>query len=100
MRSRCWRCWPRTRRRWWRARRRLAAGIGDGAQVIRAVAKVGGGALPLLELEGPVVALDGDPEALAQALRANDPPVIARIHDGRLLLDPRTLTEEDVSVRA
>jgi L-seryl-tRNA(Ser) seleniumtransferase len=75
---------------------RLVAGIGDGARVIRAVAKVGGGTLPLLELEGPAVALDGDPDVLAQALRANDPPVIARIHDGRLLLDPRTLTEEDV----
>jgi L-seryl-tRNA(Ser) seleniumtransferase len=75
---------------------RLVAGIGDGGRVVRAVAKVGGGTLPLLELEGPAVALDGDPDALAQALRANDPPVIARIHDGRLLLDPRTLTEEDV----
>jgi L-seryl-tRNA(Ser) seleniumtransferase len=77
---------------------RLVAGIGDGGRVVRAVAKVGGGTLPLLELEGPAVALDGDPDALAQALRANDPPVIARIHDGRLLLDPRTLTEEDVSL--
>ena len=75
---------------------RLVAGIGDGARVIRAIAKVGGGTLPLLELEGPAVALDGDPDALAEALRANAPPVIARIHDGRLLLDPRTLTEEDV----
>jgi L-seryl-tRNA(Ser) seleniumtransferase len=74
----------------------LAAEIGDGAQVTRATAKVGGGTLPLLELEGPVVALEGEPEARARALRANDPPVIARIHDGRLLLDPRTLTDEDV----
>jgi L-seryl-tRNA(Ser) seleniumtransferase len=77
---------------------RLAAEIGYGAHVTRATAKVGGGTLPLLELEGPVVALDGEPGALARALRANDPPVIARIHDGRLLLDPRTLTEEDVPV--
>jgi L-seryl-tRNA(Ser) seleniumtransferase len=75
---------------------RLAAEIGNRAQVIRATAKVGGGTLPLLELEGPVVALDGDPEALAQSLRANEPPVIGRIHDGRLLLDPRTLTDENV----
>ena len=75
---------------------RLAAEIGNRARVIRATAKVGGGTLPLLELEGPVVALDGDPEALAQSLRTNEPPVIGRIHDGRLLLDPRTLTDEDV----
>jgi L-seryl-tRNA(Ser) seleniumtransferase len=75
---------------------RLAAGIGERAHLTRAAAKVGGGALPLLELEGPVVALDGDPEALARALREHDPPVIARIHDGRLLLDPRTLSDEEV----
>jgi L-seryl-tRNA(Ser) seleniumtransferase len=77
---------------------RLAAGIGARAAVGRAAAKVGGGALPLLELEGPVVALDGEPEALARALRAHDPPVIGRIHDGRVLLDPRTLTDGDVEV--
>ena len=57
---------------------------------------MGGGALPLLELEGPAVALHraGDPEAIMRALRDGDPPVIARIHDGRVLLDPRTLTDE------
>ena len=49
--------------------RRLAAAIGDRARVTRATGKVGGGALPLLELEGPVVALDSEPEALARALR-------------------------------
>jgi L-seryl-tRNA(Ser) seleniumtransferase len=75
---------------------RIAAAIGDGASVVTASAKVGGGALPLLELEGPAVALSGDPETLARALRAHDPPVIARIHDGRVLVDPRTLTDEDV----
>lgn len=75
---------------------RLAQEIGGSAQIVRAVGRVGGGALPLLELEGPAVALEGEPEALAQALRGHDPPVIARIHDGRVLLDPRTLTDEDV----
>ena len=40
--------------------------------------------------------LRGEPEALARALRAHDPPVIARIHDGRVLLDPRTLTDGDL----
>ncbi len=75
---------------------RLAAAIGGRAHVTRAAGKAGGGALPLLELEGPVVAVDADPERLASALRKSDPPVIARINDGRLLLDPRTLTEADV----
>lgn len=76
--------------------RQIADAIGEGASVVTASAKVGGGALPLLELEGPAVALDAEPEALAAALRANDPPVIARIHDGRVLLDPRTLTDDEV----
>ena len=74
----------------------LAAAIGDRARVTRATGKVGGGALPLFELEGPVVALDSEPEALARALRHADPPVIARISDGQVLLDPRTLTDADV----
>ena len=60
--------------------------------------KVGGGALPLAELEGPAVALRGPtaPDLLAQRLRAGDPPVIARIHEGRLVLDPRTLTDAEI----
>ena len=77
---------------------RIAAGIGDRARIVTAVAKIGGGSLPLLELEGPAVALDAEPEALARALRSGEPPVIARIHDGQVLLDPRTLTEDEVPI--
>jgi L-seryl-tRNA(Ser) seleniumtransferase len=79
---------------------RLRAGIGEAVvTIVRASAKVGGGALPLLELEGPVVAIDvADPEALLSALRACDPPLIGRVHDGRVLLDPRTLTDAEVEV--
>jgi L-seryl-tRNA(Ser) seleniumtransferase len=69
----------------------LAAAI--GGEVIEATARVGGGALPLLELPGPVVAL---PESLAAPLRAGDPPVLGRIEHGRLLLDPRTLTDDEL----
>jgi L-seryl-tRNA(Ser) seleniumtransferase len=76
---------------------RLAATVGAGAVIVRGVARVGGGALPLLELEGPVVALPGDPETTVRALREHDPPVIARIHDGRVLLDPRTLRDDEVA---
>jgi L-seryl-tRNA(Ser) seleniumtransferase len=76
----------------------LAAAIGERASLSRAAGKTGGGALPLLELEGPVVAIDAEPQPLARALRRADPPVIARIHDGRVLLDPRTLTDEEVPI--
>ncbi|MEN3285486.1 MAG: L-seryl-tRNA(Ser) seleniumtransferase [Solirubrobacteraceae bacterium] len=75
--------------------RRLAEGC--GGEVVAATAKVGGGALPLLELPGPAVAIE---VALAEALRAGDPPVIGRISEGRLLLDVRTLTDDEADLAA
>jgi L-seryl-tRNA(Ser) seleniumtransferase len=68
-----------------------------GGEVVASTAKVGGGALPLLELPGPAVAIE---VALAEALRAGDPPVIGRISDGRLLLDVRTLTDDEAELAA
>ena len=62
------------------------------ASIVSATAKVGGGALPLLELEGPVVAV---PDEWAEPLRLGDPPVVGRIREGKLLLDPRTLTDSE-----
>jgi len=73
------------------------------ARVIDATAKVGGGALPLLELEGPVCAVDPAPlglDELARRLRGSDPPVIARAREGWLLLDPRTLDDEEAGLAA
>ena len=69
-----------------------------GGTVVASTARVGGGALPLLELPGPAVAIDPGPAgatALAADLRAGDPAVVGRLHDGRLLLDPRTLTDDE-----
>jgi L-seryl-tRNA(Ser) seleniumtransferase len=74
-----------------------------GGEVVASTARVGGGALPLLELPGPAVALDGGAtgvEALAHALRTGEPSVIGRIQHGRLLLDPRTLTDEEAESAA
>jgi L-seryl-tRNA(Ser) seleniumtransferase len=81
--------------------RRLADAT--GGTVVQSTARVGGGALPLVELPGPAVALEpgaGGPDALAAALRAGDPPLVGRIQDGRLLLDPRTLTDEEAGLAA
>jgi L-seryl-tRNA(Ser) seleniumtransferase len=76
---------------------RLAAGT--GGEIVSSDARAGGGALPLLELRGPAVALDPGPggaEVLAAALRGGDPPLVGRIHDGRVLLDPRTLADDEL----
>jgi len=72
------------------------ADAGIDARVMRAPARVGGGALPLLELEGPVCAVDPgalSADELTRRMRAGDPPVIARVRDGWLLLDPRTVDD-------
>jgi L-seryl-tRNA(Ser) seleniumtransferase len=79
----------------------LAAAV--GGTVVEAVGRVGGGALPLLDLPGPVVALDPGPagaDALAAALRGGDPAVVGRIEDGRVLLDPRTLAPDELDAAA
>ena len=57
------------------------------------VARVGGGALPLAEIESFACALE---EELGPLLRAGDPPVVGIVRDGRLLLDCRTLTDAEV----
>jgi L-seryl-tRNA(Ser) seleniumtransferase len=70
-----------------------------GGTVVEAVGRVGGGALPLLELRGPAVALDGSGRSagwLAAALRSGDRPLVPRIFEGRVLVDPRTLAEEEI----
>jgi L-seryl-tRNA(Ser) seleniumtransferase len=73
---------------------RWAAAL-DG-RVISGESAVGGGSLPGATLPTALVALDApDPDALAARLRAGDPPVIARIADGALVLDPRTVAPED-----
>ena len=79
---------------------RLRDGIGPRAELVWSSSKAGGGALPVTDLEGPAVALDVAlaPAELTARLRAADPPVIARIHDGRVVLDPRTLTDEQVEL--
>jgi L-seryl-tRNA(Ser) seleniumtransferase len=78
---------------------RLAAELGANAEIVRVSGRVGGGALPLLELEGPAIALraETDPITLMRALRDGDPPVIGRIRDGRVLLDPRTIADDEVA---
>jgi L-seryl-tRNA(Ser) seleniumtransferase len=62
------------------------------------VARSGGGTLPVREIPSFAVRLGAagaDAESLAEKLRRADPPVIGRVHEGRLWLDTRTLLPED-----
>ena len=70
---------------------RLAAAA--GGEVEQTVARAGGGSLPLTELRSFACAVE---EELAAPLRAGVPPVIGIVRDGRLLLDCRTLTDDEV----
>jgi L-seryl-tRNA(Ser) seleniumtransferase len=81
------------RARRWRSRLRRE---GFTADIIDAQSTVGGGSLPGETLPTKAVALSvSHPDQLAAALRAADPPVIARIEEDRLLLDPRTVLPEE-----
>ena len=77
---------------------RLAAAI--GGEVADTEARVGGGSMPALALASSAATLADPRGTLAAALRAGDPPVIGRVENGRLLLDARTLTEDDVAIVA
>jgi L-seryl-tRNA(Ser) seleniumtransferase len=77
--------------RWARACRRA----GLPARVVEGRSMVGGGSLPEESLPTRLLALGGDGsldvEALARRLRTGDPPVVGRIEQDTLLLDPRTV---------
>jgi L-seryl-tRNA(Ser) seleniumtransferase len=81
----------RRARKWQRALRVAGAPI----SVVAAESTVGGGSLPGQTLPTRVLALEiPSPDALAAHLRAADPPIVARIEDDRLVLDPRTVLPE------
>jgi L-seryl-tRNA(Ser) seleniumtransferase len=85
------------------SRRAHELAAATGGTVVASTARVGGGALPLLELSGPVCAVDPGElglDELARRLRAADPPVVARARDGWLLLDPRTLDDSEARLAA
>ncbi|MEH1169532.1 L-seryl-tRNA(Sec) selenium transferase [Micromonospora sp. CPCC 205539] len=85
------------RRRVERLRDRLGA-EGRKAEVVPAVAVVGGGGAPGVELDSWALSL---PERYAVPLRTDDQPVLGRVVRGRLLLDLRCVPgDADDAVRA
>ena len=75
-------------------RRAEALGVGTPCETM---AVAGGGSVPGHDVPSAGVSLDGDHTA---ALRANDPPIVARVHDGRTVCDLRTVDPADDPVLA
>jgi L-seryl-tRNA(Ser) seleniumtransferase len=77
--------------------RSIAARVGPAASVIDRRSMIGGGSLPGESLPARIVAVTpprgANASSIAARLRARE--VIARIEDGRLLLDPRTVAPAD-----
>jgi L-seryl-tRNA(Ser) seleniumtransferase len=76
--------------------------VAPGAEVVEGRSAIGGGTLPDVTLPTALLALPpGDADGLAARLRRGDPPVVGRIEEGRVLLDPRTVLpwEDEVLVR-
>ncbi|MDI6907194.1 MAG: L-seryl-tRNA(Sec) selenium transferase [Thermoanaerobacterales bacterium] len=85
--------------------RELGELVGERALVEArdAFSQVGGGAMPTAVLPTRVVAVrphSGTVDGLVTALRSGDPPLIGRVQDDTLLLDVRTLQDEEIAVAA
>jgi L-seryl-tRNA(Ser) seleniumtransferase len=87
-----------------RRARQWAQALGDLAQVVEGETMIGGGSLPGGTLPTKLVAIGGKKERnmaqiFSQKLRSQEIPVIGRISDDVLLLDPRSvLPEKDETV--
>ncbi|MEM7032923.1 MAG: L-seryl-tRNA(Sec) selenium transferase [Chloroflexota bacterium] len=78
----------RRARKWQRA----LANTGLAMQIIDTASTVGGGSLPGQQLPTRALALQVEsPNSLAKQLRLTEYPVIARVEDDALVLDPRTV---------
>lgn len=83
-----------------RLARRLAAAVAKAAriEVVAETSTVGGGALPLTQLPGFALAISPQNlsvDALAARLRRGRLPLVGRIHEGRLLLNLRTVAQRE-----
>lgn len=65
------------------------------ADIVPGESVIGGGATPEQRLPTWLIALRGDARLWERKLRENDPPIISRIEDERVLLDLRTVFPDD-----
>jgi L-seryl-tRNA(Ser) seleniumtransferase len=75
---------------------RVAAKLSpEYVSVVDSTASVGGGAFPTARIPSVALSFDRDVVALEERLRAGNPPVIARVTGGQLLVDLRTVRVEE-----
>ncbi|TMK53987.1 MAG: L-seryl-tRNA(Sec) selenium transferase [Actinobacteria bacterium] len=74
----------------------------SGVIVIDGASVTGGGSLPGRSVETALIAVHSDkPQVLATRLREKEPPIVARVERGMLVLDLRTVAPaDDAAVRA
>ncbi|MFA5891300.1 MAG: L-seryl-tRNA(Sec) selenium transferase [Actinomycetota bacterium] len=78
------------------ARARVVIAGLQGIEIVSGVSVPGGGSTPGQTLPTSLIAVPArDPVAFAAALRAQEPPVIARIEGGSVVLDLRTVDPSD-----
>ena len=73
------------------ARDLLHPAVRDRIRVVELSSLVGGGTFPGVELESAGWSIEAPPVELEEALRAADPPLVARVADDRVVIDFRTL---------
>ena len=77
--------------------KRAAALAAPGLEAVDCASVPGGGSLPGLEIPSVGIRIPGDHRA---ALRAWDPPIVARVHDGATICDLRTVDPADDEILA
>jgi L-seryl-tRNA(Ser) seleniumtransferase len=77
----------------------LKEGAGFKVDVVDGTSKIGGGALPLLELRSRLIRLNPvkmSTNDISEALKSCTPPIIVRVEQGSVLMDVRTIQEKEL----
>jgi L-seryl-tRNA(Ser) seleniumtransferase len=83
--------------------KKRAVGSGWEFTVVPTLAEIGGGSMPGETLPSYAVALRHNhlqTEETARLLRVNDPPIFTRVEGGQVLIDMRTIEEEELEIIA
>ncbi len=75
-----------------------------GLEIIDTVSRVGGGAMPLQRIKSAAVSLepgrawavDASVSRLEKALRQNEPPIIVRMENEKIIMDLRTVQDNEI----